>query len=145
MKRRLVITVCPREAGTIALAVTRGGPRERMDAAGIARRLEALIAERGLADRIRVQHGCAGGCAGAGPNVSVAFYAMPAPGEQPDNVAIGWKTYVASLDTLDCVARMIDDNLSDPEIMANAAGPPRAPRPPGERRGAARTPRPRAR
>jgi hypothetical protein len=157
MKRRLVITVCPREFGTVALAVTRGGPPERMDAARIAHHLEASLAERGLADRVRIMHGCAGGCAGEGPNVSVACYPLAAPGERPDNVAIGWKTYVASLDSLDCLARIIDENLGDEPapprgpLVARRQGGSRTPltrgasRRPGARCGGARTPRRRGR
>ena len=111
--RRLVITVCPRELGVVSLAVERGGRIELLDATAVAARLEAIIARRGLGDRVRVQQACAGGCAGPGPNVSVAFYPMPRPGERPDHVATGWKTYVASLDTLPCLATVIDENLGD--------------------------------
>jgi hypothetical protein len=39
------------------------------------------------------------------------MYAPVRPGEKPDHVSIGWKTYVASLDALDCLARVIEDNL----------------------------------
>jgi hypothetical protein len=63
---------------------------------------------------VRIQNACAGGCAAAGPNVSVRILAMPAPGEAPDDVAVGWRTYIASLDTLDCLARVLDDSLGDP-------------------------------
>jgi hypothetical protein len=43
--------------------------------------------------------------------VSVIVYPPVRPGETPDHVAIGWKTYVASLGTLDCLARVIDESL----------------------------------
>lgn len=79
-----------------------------------------------------VREGCAGGCSGAGPNVAVAIYAMPAPGERADDVAIAWKTYVYSLPALDCLARVIDDSLDGPR--ASRPRPParsgRPPRPP---------------
>ena len=44
-----------------------------------------------------------------------------APGQRADEVAIGWKTYVYSLATLDCLARVIEENLDGPR--------PAAPRP----------------
>jgi hypothetical protein len=109
--RRLVISVCQREAGTIVLPVERGGRARRLDAAAITRHLAALIARRGLTDTVRVSDACAGGCGLRGPNVTVTMYAPVRPGEKPDHVSIGWKTYVASLDTLDCLGCVIDDNL----------------------------------
>ena len=111
--RRLVITVCPREHGFVALPVEQGGKPERLDAVAIAARLQAIIARRGLSDRVDVQQVCAGGCTGPGPNVSVTFYPMPRPGERPDHVATGWKTYVASIATVPCLATVIDENLGD--------------------------------
>jgi hypothetical protein len=108
--RRIVITVCPRETGVVALPVERGGRLERLDAPALVRHLEAIVVRRGLAGRVRIQAGCAGGCAGPGPNVSLTFHAMPHPGERPDSVALGWKTYVASLGTLACVATIVDEN-----------------------------------
>jgi hypothetical protein len=109
--RRLVISVCLREPGTIVLPVERGGRARRLDAAAITRHLATLIARRGLTDTVRVSDACAGGCGLRGPNVTVTMYAPVRPGEKPDHVAIGRKTYVASLDALDCLARVIDDNL----------------------------------
>lgn len=94
------------------LPIRRGGRLTRMDAAGIARRLEALVADRGLAEVVRVRDGCAGGCSGSGPNVSVTVYPLPRAGAPLDHVAIGWKTYVYSIATLDCLATIIDENLT---------------------------------
>ena len=111
MTRRLVISVCQREPGTIVLPVERGGRARRLDAVAISRHLAALIARRGLTDTVRVSDACAGGCGLRGPNVTVTMYAPVRPGEKPDHVSIGWKTYVASLGALDCLARVIDDNL----------------------------------
>ena len=54
---------------------------------------------------------CAGGCTSAGPNVGVVIYPAGNAGEAVDHVAIGWKTYVYSLRQLDCLARVITDNL----------------------------------
>ena len=51
------------------------------------------------------------GCSGAGPNVSVEMFPLTRPGAREDHVAVGWKTYVYSLGTLDCLAAVIDDNL----------------------------------
>ena len=111
MTRRLLVCVCLRETGTVLLPVERGGRARRLDAAGIARQLERLIARRGLADHVRISDACAGGCSLRGPNVTVTIYPPVRPGERPDHVSIGWKTYVASLGSLDCLARIIDDNL----------------------------------
>lgn len=111
MRRRLVITVCPREPGIVALPIERGGRPVRMDAATLVRHLAALVVRRGLEDRVRIREGCAGGCATTGPNVDVTIYAIPAPGETGDNVSVGWRTYVYALPTLDCLARVLDDNL----------------------------------
>ncbi len=108
---RLVITVCPREAGAVRLPLGRGQRRRRLDAAGIARALAGLIAARGLGDRVTLREGCVGGCLAAGPNVGVTIYPPGRPGERADHVAIGWRTYVYSLGTLECLARIIDDNL----------------------------------
>ena len=60
---------------------------------------------------MRFREGCAGGCSADGPNVSVEIFPVPAPGERPDNVAVGWKTYVYSLASLDCLATIIEENL----------------------------------
>jgi hypothetical protein len=109
--RRLVITVCPRERGSVVLPIARGKRAVRLDAAAIIRHLEELVAEQGLADRVRLREGCAGGCSGSGPNVSVEIFPMPRPGERPDHVAVGWKTYVYSIGSLDCVATIIDENI----------------------------------
>jgi len=112
--RRLVISVCHREAGTVVLPIERGGRARRLDAPAIAHHLHALIARRGLADAVRVSDACAGGCGMRGPNVTVTIYPPVRPGAKPDHVSIGWKSYVASLPTLDCLARVIDDNLRSP-------------------------------
>jgi hypothetical protein len=39
------------------------------------------------------------------------MFPLTRPGEREDHVAVGWKTYVYSLGTLDCLAAVIDDNL----------------------------------
>jgi hypothetical protein len=109
--RRLVITVCPRERGVVVIPVTRRGRAVRLDAPAIFRQLSELIAERGLGDRVRLREGCAGGCSGGGPNVSVEMFPLTRPGEREDHVAVDWKTYVYSLGTLDCLAAVIEDNL----------------------------------
>jgi hypothetical protein len=109
--RRLVISVCQRETGTVVLPIERGGRARRLDARAIARHLEALIARRELTHAVRVSDACAGGCSMRGPNVTVTIYAPVRPGDKPDHVSIGWKTYVASLGALDCLARVIDENL----------------------------------
>jgi hypothetical protein len=113
MARRLVVTVCPRERGVVVLPVEPRGRACRLDAPAIVRHLHALIGERNLADRVCVREACAGGCTGAGPNIGVAIYPMPAPGERVDQIAIGWKTYVYSLPTLDCLAQVIEENLGE--------------------------------
>jgi hypothetical protein len=92
-----------------------------MDAARVAEDLEALARRRGLGDRVQIRHACAGGCAGPGPNVSVTKHAMPPAGAPPDEVAIGWKTYVASIHTLECLAQIIDENLDPRERAADDA------------------------
>ena len=111
VERRLVVTVCPRERGAVVLPVERGGRAARLDAAGVLTALRALVARRRLDDRVQVRDGCAGGCWGAGPNVDVRVYAATNPGERPDHVALGWKTYVYSLPTLASLADVIDENL----------------------------------
>lgn len=111
MTRRLVISVCPREGGTVVLPVERGGRARRLDADATLRQLEALVARRGLAEQVRIRDACAGGCGLRGPNVTVTIYPPVRPGERPDHVAVGWKTYVTSLGALDYLARVIDDNL----------------------------------
>jgi hypothetical protein len=110
-RRRLIITVCPNEPGTVVLPVERGGPRRRLDARAILRELQALVARRNLDAVVRVREGCAGGCHGRGPNVSLTIHAMPAPGERPDNVAIGWRTYVGSVGDLAALRAILDENL----------------------------------
>jgi len=122
--RRLEITVCPREPGSVTLPVTRGGRAKRMNAGAIAAALRTLIAELRLHDRVALHEGCAGGCGRAGPNVSVTIYALPRPGEAPDHVAIGWKTYVYSLAGLDCLATVIEENLGRRPRSAAAAPAP---------------------
>lgn len=117
--RRLVITVCPRERGVVVLPITRGGRAVRLDAASILRHLSGLVAERGLGERVRLREGCAGGCSGSGPNVSVEIFPLAGPGEREDHVAVDWKTYVYSLGTLDCLAAVIDDNLGRLPVRAS--------------------------
>jgi hypothetical protein len=109
--RRLVISVCPRELGVVTLPITPGGRRHRLDAPAIARHLTALAAERGLSAVVQVREACAGGCVLPGPNVSVSVHPMTPPGERPDHVAIAWRTYVTSLDRLDCLATILEENL----------------------------------
>ena len=109
--RRLVVTVCPRELGVVVLPVERGGRARRLDAAGVLAELERLIARRKLTALVELREGCAGGCGGEGPNVDVTIYPATAPGARPDHVAVGWKTYVYALPTLDCLATVIDENL----------------------------------
>jgi hypothetical protein len=113
---RLVVTVCPRERGAVVLPLERGGRAARLDAPGVLAALRALVARRGLDDRVHVRDGCAGGCWAAGPNVDVRVYATTNPGERPDHVALGWKTYVYSLPTLASLADVIDENL--PRVRA---------------------------
>jgi hypothetical protein len=108
---RLVVTVCPREPGVVVLPVHPSGPARRLDAAAITRSLRDLVTERRLDGYVSVCVGCAGGCARAGPNVGVTMYSVPRPDEKLDHVAIGWKTYVYSLASLDCLATIIDENL----------------------------------
>jgi hypothetical protein len=105
------VTVCSRERGVVVLPVERGGRVMRLDAAGVAAALRALVAGRGLADRVQVRDGCAGGCWCAGPNVDVRIYAAERPGGRADHVALGWKTYVYSLPTLASLSDVIDENL----------------------------------
>jgi hypothetical protein len=122
MTRRLVVTVCARETGVVVLPVERGERARRLDARAILQRLRLLASARGVADRVHVREACAGGCSGPGPNVSVAIYPVPRLGERGDQVATSWRTYVYSLPTLDCLARVIDDNLDDSD--AARARPP---------------------
>jgi hypothetical protein len=109
--KRLVVTVCLRECGNVVLPVERGRPARRLDARAILAELAALVARRGLGDRVRLREACAGGCGGPGPNVDVTIHPATPPGERPDHVAVGWKTYVYSLPALDCLATVIDENL----------------------------------
>ncbi len=109
-----MINVCPRELGVVVLAVRCGERRRRLDATAVTAGLEALARERGLADTVHVRAACAGGCALKGPNLSLAVYPPLRAGERPDHVAIGWRSYVASLAELDCLARILDDNLEAP-------------------------------
>lgn len=114
MPRRLVITVCFREPGSVVLPLRRGDRARRLDARAIIDALRSLVAREGLGDRVQVREGCAGGCHGPGPNVSVARYSMPATGERVDHVALGWRTYVYSLATLACLAQVLEENLDEP-------------------------------
>jgi hypothetical protein len=114
--RRIVITVCPRERGVVVLPIRRGSRAVRMNAEAILRHLAELVAERGLGERVRLREGCAGGCSGAGPNVSVEIFPLGRPGEREDLVAVDWKTYVYSLGSLDCLATVIEDNIGRAQI-----------------------------
>jgi len=109
--RRLVINACSLETGLVRLPVRAGTRPVQMDGRAIRQRLDELVRSRGLSHLVRVREACAGGCSGGGPNVSVTIYPAPHPGEQPDGIAIGWKTYVYSLAGLACLAAVIDDNL----------------------------------
>ncbi|MGH7389960.1 MAG: hypothetical protein ACREM3_10970, partial [Candidatus Rokuibacteriota bacterium] len=111
-RRRLVITVCPTEPGSVMLPVRPGERARRLDARSIADLLERIAGERGLEQHVRVRRACAGGCAGRGPNVSVTIHPVHRPGEREDHVAIAWRTYVASIADLDCLATIIDENLT---------------------------------
>jgi hypothetical protein len=119
--RRLVITVCPWERGVVVLPVERGARATRLDAPGVLAALQALVTARGLAERVQVRDGCAGGCWSAGPNVDVRVYAATAAGERADHVALGWKTYVYSLPTLTSLADVIDENLHAGRATTRAA------------------------
>ncbi|TMQ23266.1 MAG: hypothetical protein E6K82_11350 [Candidatus Rokuibacteriota bacterium] len=112
--KRLVITVCPRECGEVVLPVERRRRARRLDARAILTELAALVARRGLGQRVELREACAGGCGGPGPNVDVTIHPATPPGQRPDHVAIGWKTYVYSLPALDCLATVIDENLDEP-------------------------------
>lgn len=111
MKRLLEITVCPLELGGVALPVERGGRRGRMDARAIRKHLERLIQRRNLAGTVWLREKCAGGCHRAGPNVNVDVFLKAPPGEEQDHVAVESKSYVYSLPSVDCLARIIDENL----------------------------------
>ena len=99
----------------VVLPVDRGGRARRLDAAAVAQSLRGLVTARRLDARVDLREGCAGGCARAGPNVDVRIHPLPRPGEKLDHVAIGGKTYVYSLASLDCVATIIDENLRGTE------------------------------
>lgn len=111
--RRLVVTVCPREPGVVVLPVERGGRARRLDAVGVLAELQRLVARRRLGARVEFRAACAGGCGGEGPNVDVTIYPATPSGERPDHIAVGWKTYVYSLRTLECLATVIDENLDE--------------------------------
>jgi hypothetical protein len=130
--RRLVVTVCPRETGFVTVPVEPGERPRRLDARAIFHRLGEVVERRGVADRVCLREACAGGCGGAGPNVGVTIYPMSAPGERADHVAIAWKTYVYSLPTLGCLARVIDENLDEPSVRGRTprGRSARRPRPP---------------
>ena len=117
--RRIVITVCPRERGVVVLPITRGGRAVRRNAEAIIRNFAELVAERGLGERVRLREGCAGGCSGPGPNVSVEIFPLGQPGEREDHVAVDWKTYVYSLGSLDCLATVIEENLGRSPVRAS--------------------------
>ena len=103
----------------MTLPIARGETAVKLNAATIVQHLRQLVAERGLAERVRLREGCAGGCSGPGPNVSVEILPLTGPGEREDHVAIGWKTYVYSIGTLDCLAAVIDENLGRARVRAS--------------------------
>jgi hypothetical protein len=103
--------VCPRETGVVRLALRPGEPARSLDAPAVAQALRDIVAERRLEAHVSVREGCAGGCGLAGPNVGVTLHAVPRPGQKPDHIAIGWKTYVYSLASLDALTTVIDQNL----------------------------------
>ena len=113
MNRRIVITVCPREAGIVVMPVERGGRRRRLNAAKIFQKLTRLVSARRLEPVVRVRDACAGGCGFRGPNVSVTIHPPARPGEPVDHVAIGWRSYVGVLNRLDCLESVLDGNLTD--------------------------------
>jgi hypothetical protein len=117
--RRIVITICPRERGVVVLPITRGGRAVRLNAEAILQHLAELVAERGLGERVRLREGCAGGCSGTGPNVSVEIFPLGLPGEREDHVAVDWKTYVYSLGSLSCLAAVIEENLGRSPVRAS--------------------------
>jgi hypothetical protein len=117
--RRIVITVCPRERGVVVLPITRGGRAVRLNAEAILQHFAELVAERGLGERVRLREGCAGGCSGTGPNVSIEIFPLGVPGEREDHVAVDWKTYVYSLGSLDCLAAVIEEDLGRSPIRAS--------------------------
>ncbi len=92
----------------MVLPLRRGGRRFRLDAPAVARHLAALAMERGVANLVEIREACAGGCALAGPNVTVTIYPLTPPGERPNHVAIAWKTYVGSLAHLDALSTILD-------------------------------------
>jgi hypothetical protein len=40
------------------------------------------------------------------------MFPLPLPGEPESHVAIGWRNYVYSIDELDCLATIVDENLT---------------------------------
>jgi hypothetical protein len=108
--------VCPRERGTVRLPLERGGTPRRLDAEAVGAALEACVAARDLAGRVSVRSACAGGCLLAGPNVSVVMYPLTPEGEKPDHVAVGWKSYVGTLDTLSSLADVVDTSVTAPGV-----------------------------
>jgi hypothetical protein len=125
-ERLLVITVCLREAGTVRLPAAPGEPHRRLDARAILDTLRTLIRERGVEDRVSVREGCAGGCYGRGPNVSVEIHASAPQGHRQDRVAIDWKTYVYSIGALPSLAAIIEENLPTPLTRVAPRTPRRA-------------------
>jgi len=95
----------------VTLPVARGGRAVQLNSEAILRHLRELVAERGLGERVGLREGCAGGCSGPGPNVSVEIFPLGRPGEREDHVAVDWKTYVYSLGSLDYLAAVIEENV----------------------------------
>ena len=107
----LEVTVCPREDGIVRLPVEKGGRQKTMNARALAQELNRLIEARGLMGEVWVRERCAGGCWLAGPNVNVDCFVKARPGEAQDHIAIGGKSYVYSLGTLNYLGQLIDENL----------------------------------
>lgn len=115
MRRRLVITVCPREPGTVLLPLEPGGRRHRFDAPAILAALQALVSARGLEERVTLAGRAArAGATAAAPTSLVDIHVEAAPGRRQDHVAVGWKTYVYSIGRLDCLATIVDESLTTP-------------------------------
>jgi hypothetical protein len=86
----------------VTLAPQRGAPRKRLDARAILRELQALVARRNLDGAVLVREGCAGGCQGRGPNVSLTFHTRPAPGVPTTSPSAGEPTWARSPECPPC-------------------------------------------
>src|SRR5205085_1195471 len=110
--RRIVAQAQRHLPGVVAVPLERGERVRRLDHDAAVAALETAIAARGLGERVTVRRACVGGCYLGGPNVGVVAYPLTPPGEKPDHVAVAWKTYVGSLETLRCLGDVLDDNIS---------------------------------